>query len=298
MKTSRALLVAALAAGVLAAPTATADASPNACKPWKVRQLDTYAGLENLAFDGHGRMLLSETALSGTGKISTRTPSGRKGVWAAHVEGPGGISLRDGEVYFTTGNGPVSGITDAKDGTISTRNGVVARGLTMPNGLAATPDGGFIVSRDLGGYTGLTQVTKNGVQRRIARGLTSTNGGWWDTKRQRVLVSTSFDTTTRVAANDPDHPNRWKTVAVIPGYGPVNTADDLTSDADGNIYVALSVGMKVVRIDAKTRAQCVVATGIPLASSVRFGAGPGWDSKSLYATSLAGGLYKITPSAR
>ena len=56
--------------------------------------------------------------------------------------------------------------------------------------------------------------------------------------------------------------------------------------------------MKVVRIDAKTRAQCVIATGIPLASSVRFGAGPGWDSTSLYATSLAGGLYKITPSAR
>lgn len=247
-------------------------------------------------------MLLSQQTPDGTGgAIVTRSPSGRTGVLARDVDGPGGIASSGGHIYFTTGNSLVSGLVGRTDGTVVSvdpetgSSRVVARGLTQPNGLAVLPDGDLVVSRDAGEYTGLTLVRTNGTRARIAPGLTSTNGLWWDAVRQRLLVTTTFDAVTRIAAVDPARPERWRTVVALDGFGPLNAADDLTTDADGHVYAALNASANVVRIDAKNRARCVIADRLPLVSSVRFGAGPGWDSKSLYATSLLGGLYRLSP---
>ncbi|MEU5876474.1 hypothetical protein [Spirillospora sp. NPDC047279] len=58
--------------------------------------------------------------------------------------------------------------------------------------------------------------------------------------------------------------------------------------------MALNVAGRVVRLDPGTGDVCTVADGLPLVSSVRFGAGPGWDPKALYATNSLGGLTSLT----
>lgn len=299
--TVRALVVSAALVGAALAVPATASGAER-CDAWQKSTLATYSSLENIGFDGTGRMLLSEAPQLGPGAIVTRTPAGRTETLASPVAGPGGISVAGSTAYFTTVNSPVSGYAGLTDGTIeavdlntgATRT--VVRGLTQPNGLAVLPGGALAVSQTVGD-SGITLVGTDGRKRRIAAGLTSTNGLWWDTARERLLTATTMNETTVVAAIDPAAPQRWRTVATIPGAGVLNGADDLTADADGNIYVALSTGMKVLRIDAQSGRQCVVADGLPAVSSVRFGSGPGWDAASLYATTLLGGLYKLSPRA-
>ncbi|MFT3714462.1 MAG: SMP-30/gluconolactonase/LRE family protein [Gordonia sp. (in: high G+C Gram-positive bacteria)] len=283
----------ALVAGVAATVPAVGSAHAAPAGNWKVAKIATYGSLENLGFDGTGRMLLSADT------VDTRTPSGRKGVLVTGVTSPGGISVRDGKAYYAAGNAFASGALGLRDGSIGSvdlKTGAkrtVATGLTMPNGLTALPSGGFVVSRTLGATTGLTLVRENGTTKAIAKGLTSTNGVWWDATRKRVLTATSANAATTVAAVNPST-GAWRTLATVPGVSALNFADDLTTDADGNIYVALDVAGKVLRIDAATGRQHVIAQ-VPLVTSVRFGQGPGWDSASLYATSLTGGLYKLTP---
>ena len=94
---------------------------------------------------------------------------------------------------------------------------------------------------------------------------------------------------------DLDEPTAKPRTIRIPGLGPLNAGDDLVLGADGNLYVALNVAGSVVRVDPDTGAQCTVAKGLPFVSSVRFGAGPGWDPDSLYTTSFAGVVTRLTP---
>ena len=94
-------------------------------------------------------------------------------------------------------------------------------------------------------------------------------------------------------------PSPWSTLvglAALPGSGPLNAADDLTVGPDGIVYVAYNGGGKVVRVDPATGESCALASGLPLVSSVRFGAGPGWDPDALYATSFTGKIYKLERS--
>ena len=59
--------------------------------------------------------------------------------------------------------------------------------------------------------------------------------------------------------------------------------------------MTLNLAGKVVRVDPVSGATCLVAHGVPFASSLRFGRGPGWDSASLYVTSFTGTVTRLTP---
>ncbi len=287
--------------GGLIAATSPAVAD-SACVPWTTTVVASgYGTLENLDFDDRGGLLLSELSFTGPGAVRKLTASGQRSTAVPDVEGPGGIVVVGDTAFFNTGNSTASGLLDAADGTIELfdldtgKTRTVATGLTMPNGLALLPDGSLVVSRDLGAYTGLTRVDPvTGTSRPFAPSVSSTNGMFWDPVRGILWVATTFNATTEIVGVDADTGQRITTLT-IPGAGVLNVADDLTVGSDGNLYVALNVGGKIVRLDPDDGGSCVIAEGLPLTSAVEFGSGPGWDEKSLYATSFLGTVTKVSP---
>ena len=107
------------------------------------------------------------------------------------------------------------------------------------------------------------------------------------------MVSTTFNPATVIAAVDAR--GRVTRRVTVPGYGPLNSADDLTVGPDGVAYVTLNAAGRIVRVDLDSGRSCTIASGLITPSSVRFGAGPGWDSRSLYVTSFLGTLTRLTP---
>lgn len=292
----------ALAVGFLAggAP-ATAAPAPADCAPWRVDVVASGLGvLENLAFDGRGRLLASASTPAGGGSLLALMPEGRADAVVAEVPAPGGIVVDDGTAYFTTGNGTVSGLLGRTDGTLEavdldtgTRR-TVASGLTMPNGLVRLPDGDFLVSRNLGSPPGLTRVpVEGGAPETIRTDLGSVNGLAVDD--ETVYAATTFDPTTRIhALNAGDLSGPVRTLDPS-GPGPLETADDLDVGPDGALYVPLNVAGKILRVDPVTGTGCTVATGVPFVSAVAFGEGPGWDPDVLYTTGFDGAVHAVRP---
>lgn len=292
----------AAAALVASAPVALAPSSDAAaCPAWKkTTQAKGYGTLENLAFDGQGGLLLSETNATGTpGGIRRLSPTGVKTTVVPGVTSPGGLVVDGRTLFFTSGNGITSGAFNKADGAINEVDldsgavSTVATGLVMPNGMTRLPNGDLVVSRDLGKGS-MTRVTATGAKSPFAPAATSTNGMAVDAARGLFYVDSTFNARTEISVVDLASGAVVRRIT-IPGFGPLNSADDLTRGADGNLYVALNVAGKVVRVNPDTGAQCTIATGIPLVSSVRFGSGPGWDADSLYATSFTGTLTRLTP---
>lgn len=304
MRTPRLLLLLVTGAtGAFVLPcAATVSAAPQQCAPWSQEVVAGGFGvLENLGFDGRGNVLLSEQDLGGgPGAVRALGADGARTTLADAVDGPGGIVVAGGTAYFTTGNTASAAVGGQHTGTIDSvdlatgARATVARGLQMPNGLARLANGDFVVSKDIGAGS-MTRVRPDGTTTPFAPALTSTNGLAVDAPRDRLIVSTTFDPTTVIAAVDTTHPDTPITRTELPGFGPLNSADDLTVDADGTAYVALNVAGAVQQVDIDTGHSCRIAEGLPLVSSVRFGTGPGWDPNSLYATSFLGTLTKLTP---
>ncbi|MGW0323490.1 SMP-30/gluconolactonase/LRE family protein [Nocardia sp. NPDC003183] len=300
---SRALAAIAITATASTLPAAqTASAEPVSCAQWTRHTVAAgYGILENLGFDGRGNLLLAEQSATGSsGTLQRLGADGSRSVAVSDVEGPGSILTAGDTAYFTTGNSVTAALTDRADGTIQALHldsgtvQTVATGLTMPNGLAQLPNGDFVVSRDIGAGT-LTRVTSDNIATPYAPSLSSTNGLAFDPYRNRLIVSTTFNPTSVIAAvdyADPDSPPRQ---AVIPGVGPLNSADDLTVGPDGKAYVTLNVAGAVQQVDMDTGRTCAIADSLPLSSSVRFGSGPGWDPNALYVTSFLGTVTELTP---
>lgn len=298
--------VGATVAGHSAAPAVHAQSAeplPPMCGGWRADPVVAGMGpLENLAFDGRGGMLLSEQSAvdPAAGTVWTVRPDGSRTPLRERVPGPGGIVVRDGAAYVTTGNSAPSGLTGTPDGTIERidldtgRADTVARGLVMPNGLAPLSGGRWVVSRDLGSPTSMTVVGPDGDAAPFAPGITSTNGLAYDPASRALYVARTFDPVTTVERipvdGSPTPPASYR----FPGWGPANAADDLAVGSDGAVYVTHNVGARVVRIEPGTGATCVVADHLWLASSVRPGSGPGWDPHALYVTSLAGTVTALT----
>lgn len=128
-----------------------------------------------------------------------------------------------------------------------------------------------MTSRDFGSPTTLSAVAPGSQPTPFATSVTLTNGLAYDDARRTVYVTSTFNPTSTVSA------------------------DDLAVGPDGSVYVALNVRGTVVRLDPDSGTVCTIATGLPLASAVAFGSGPGWDAQSLYVTSFAGTVTRLTP---
>lgn len=294
-----ALAVAAWTAGVT--PVAAQPADPGAdCAPRQVHTVASGLGvLENLAFDGRGRLLVSETDLLGGGALRSITPDGTVDTAVADVASPGGIVVDDATAYFTTGNGFASGALGRADGTLDAldldtgERRTVATGLVMPNGLVRLPDGDFLVTRDIG-TTGLTEVPADGSAPTVVRtDLGSVNG--IAVHGDHVYVGTTFEAVNKIHVLDADDLAGPVRSIDLPGFGTVQVADDLAVGPDGAVYHALNVAGEILRVDPETGQTCTIATGVPLVSSVAFGEGPGWDPDTLYTTGFDGTVRAVLP---
>lgn len=308
----RRVLPAALLTVCALVPAAAAPASAAGCPSWEKEQVAAgYGTLENLGFDGTGGLLLSEGSLAGTpGGLRRLAADGTRTTLVEPVASPGGIVIGTGAdagtVFFTSGNGFASGILGLEDGAINAvdlvdgaaagPSRVVASGLIMPNGMVRLPDGDFVVSRDvLGSVATMTRVHADGTSERFAPKVTSTNGMAVDAERGLLYVASTFNLLSTVSVVKLADPDAKPRVLVIPGLGPLNAADDLTLGSDGYLYVTLNLAGKVVRVDPDSGSVCQVAKGLPFVSSVRFGAGAGWDPASLYVTTFLGKVVRIKP---
>ncbi len=275
-----------------------------ACSWHKERVASGLGTLENLSFDGTGGLLLSSGSPAGAGAILRLTPDGGTTTVVPEVAGPGGHVVEGRTLYFTTGNSLAEGflgLFGRAVGTISAvdldtgATRVVADRLVMPNGMIRLPDGSFLVSRDVGAPGRTTRVHPDGSREVFAPAVTSTNGMAYDASRDEVYIASTFNPRTTISVVDLADPAAAPRVITLHGLGPLNAADELTLGPDGYLYVALNLAGLVLRVDPVSGAACRVARGILLASSLRFGNGPGWDPASLYVTSFRGTVTKLTP---
>lgn len=298
--TAKLVLVASMLASVLL-PVSLADGSsrggaavtPQPCTPWSVRTLVSGQGwLESLAFDGRGGITLS--ALS-QGKILRLAQSRRLSTLLAPVYAPGGQLVRGRYLYLVTGDTvPVAptGTLDRLD-LRTGRRSTLARGLTMPNGLALLPNGDAVVTRDLGTGTGLTRIRARDPrhpQIEWAR-LDDTNGlavdpsGRWLYTDRTLSPDGEVD---RVLIADP------RVVQVVGRLGAGVSPDDLTVDKRGILFIAGFTSQRIYRLDPRTHSSCAIASGLTQPTAALFG-GRGWHANDLYVTDASGHLSELTP---
>ncbi|MBH0122780.1 hypothetical protein I0Q12_26125 [Rhodococcus sp. CX] len=285
--------------GMVAVPTATAE--PAACAPRTVTTVTSGLGvLENLAFDGRGGLLVSDGTLAGDGALRRVAPDGTVDTVVDDVTGPGGIVVDGATAYLNVGNTTAAGLADTPDGTIDAvdldtgERRTVATGLVMPNGLGVLPDGSFLTSRDLGAV-GLSHVPAGGGEGTVLRtDLGSVNG--IEVDGETVYTVTTFEGVNRLHVLDAGDLTGPVRSIDLPGPGLLQAPDDLTLGPDGALYIALNLAGAILRVDPETGETCRVAEGIPLVSSVAFGAGPGWDPNTIYTTGFDGTVRAARPA--
>jgi len=294
----RARLAAAVVTLALGLLVGSAPAAGAACRHWSARTLLSDRGwLENLAFDGRGGLFLS--ALERSAILRVR-PSGRASVLLDSVDSPGGLRVRNGSLFFNTGDDAISGSMGLADGTIgryrfdTRRRTTWASGLTMPNGLIFLPNGDAVVSRDIGTGTGMTRIRArdrrhpqiNWSPQADSNGMAVDPSGRW------LYTDETGSVDSRVVRIRIAHPRRIRTVARL---GRSKGLDDMTIDRRGRLFVAAFATGEVIRLNPATRASCVIGSKLGHPTSVRFGAGRGWSRRSLYLTSADGTLQKLSP---
>lgn len=287
----------------------TSASAAQECVAWTATPIASGLGtLENLSFDRRGAMLVSSSQTGGAGSVLRVTPSGEVTTLLDDVASPGGQVVRGRTLYLNVGNAAASGFLGRADGALlavdlrtalpgrAPRTRTIAAGLTMPNGLIRLPGGDFVVSRDLGDPAVMTRIGRDGSRRTVAPSVRSTNGMVLDRTGRYLFVVSTFTPTTTVSRVDLRRPAAAPRVFTIPGLGPLNAGDEITRRGD-DLYLTLNAAGRVVRLDPATGATCVIAEGLAFASSLRFGAGPGWRAGSLYVTSFTGAITRLDPPA-
>jgi hypothetical protein len=290
-----------LAAAIAAVPSASGAADP-ACTAWTQKTIKAGLGsLENLEFDGAGGMLLSATV---PGAIERLTPDGNLTTLVPNVNAPGGQRVIGRTLWFNTGDAAQSGLQGTADGTLERfdldthARTTFASGLTMPNGLAALPNGDFVVSRDLGTGTGITRIPLHdpGHPQANWAALDDQNGLAVDPTGTWLYADQTFTSDSAVYRIRIADPSDKSVVATLSDPAPKGL-DDMTIDANGVLYLAANGSGEVIRLDPATGAHCTIAGGLQNPSSLKFGRGPGWHSDRLYVVGFDGAVRELTPPA-
>jgi hypothetical protein len=292
--------VVAIAAQSASSPSASAG---EACQPWTVRTVVNGLGLplENLAFDGRGALLVSKTLFAGEGSVERITPGGGVSTLMS-VRGPGAISVRGSQVYFNTGHVSTDGTLGLKTGTIdiydldSGQRRTWARNLTMPDGGTILPNGDAVISTLIGPRRGLWLVRRDSPDSPQPYGpaMVGPNGMVVSNDHRSLYVVDTGGLAYQIVKIDLAHPSNPPGQIRIAAPAALNIADDITIDAAGMLYTVGEHGI-AYRIDPESGATCVIAIGVHLGSSLRFGAGPGWDPHSLYTTGFDGAVRQLVP---
>jgi sugar lactone lactonase YvrE len=272
------------------------------CVPWSVRTVASGLGvLENLEPDGTGALLISNN--SGN-EIDRLRPDGSVSTLIPNVPSPGGQRIHGGALYFNTGDSAQAGLLGTTDGTVQRYDlstGALSTwtsGLSMPNGLLFLPSGDAVVSRVSPGW-GITRIPaadpaqfqRNWVQTNDSNGLAIDPTGTW------LYFDETFQPGGLVMRARIANPSGVEQVASL-GQGLV--LDDMTIDRQGLLYLASNrpaPAGELIRVDPRSGAQCVIATGLGDPSAVKFGCGPGWPNDHLFVVGFQGSVYELSPPA-
>ncbi|MCW2545085.1 MAG: hypothetical protein JWM40_2637 [Frankiales bacterium] len=293
------LLVSAalVAATIPFATTSSAAVSP--CQAWAVTDLVTGLGvLENLL------PTRNEIFFSGGG-VQRFTRGAAPTLFAA-ASSPGALRIKDGALWFVTGDGLQSGAFGRADGTLqrldlrTKKQTTFATGLTMPNGFTFLPDGSAVTSRDLSvlNPTGITRITTKGVVQPSWSNQNDGNGMAVDPTGRYLYSDETFTPASNIYRTEIAHPERRTVLTSLGGVKvPPKGLDDLTLSSSGALYVAANSAGQVIRVDPRTGGSCIIASGLTTISSVRQGAGGAFPRNHLYATTFTGRIAEITPPA-
>ncbi len=305
-----ALAVALLAAAAPSAPAGATTDSPGlgACTT-VTAQASLFATVkppligwtENLGFDGHGGMWVSENLLN---RVVRFNAGGRPGpsfplsAPGAVLPGPGGF------MYAGYGNSDIAALEHNGQAGVVRFDPLASHptpttyvsGLTMVNGAAFDANGDLYTADTLGG-TAISRFLPGGVPDpsfRTAGDIQSPNGLY--IAGDDLYVTSTLDPKSGLVRIPLDDPTDHVTLAQLTYVGNPflpKFLDDLTVGPDGAIYVASAVG-DLFRVDPVTGAACVVWSGVPI-TSARFASGfpPFSPGRDLFLTSETGEILHL-----
>jgi sugar lactone lactonase YvrE len=256
--------------------------------------------LENLEPDGRDGLFVSAST---QGAVLRLTRSAAPKVAVAGVTSPGGLRVRGGSLWFTTGDAAQAGALGTANGTLDRldlrtgRRTTFARGLTMPNGLVFLPDGSALTSRDVAvlGPTGITRVSPRGAVQPGWSDQADSNGMAVDPTGRWLYSDETFTLASNVYRTEIAHPERRQVVASLFGLGAPKGLDDLTLASSGVLYLAANGSGEVIRLDPRTKRSCVVVSGLRNTSAVKQGRGRAFPASRLYATGFDGRVLELVP---
>lgn len=280
------------------------------CGPAGVTAFASGQGVvENLLFDGAGSLFVTRD-----GALWRYGPDGAGSLYAGSIGG-GLARGPDGALYAGTLNNAAqalartgaSGVAriDLDDGNVETH----AAGFDMANGLAFDAGGNLYVSNDF--QRAIVRIAPDRSWTMWATSVYSPNGMVVDDAAGVLYAALTFDQRSPIVAISLADPSQVAVVAelslgaltlepglAIPGGldAPlvVKGLDDMTRGSDGALYVAANAAGELLRVDPATGAACVVASGMPNASSVRFARGFGaWDGQA-FVTAFDGHIWAIS----
>lgn len=284
---SRAALIGAAIAAGTATAAVPAHAAPAECSGWQVETVaQGLEQLENLEPDGEGGFYLS-----GDSKIYQVDTVGNVRTVLDGLAAPGGLQLEGAILSFLT----------RQDGMLWQLD-TATRQLESPtpfagNGLLRLSDGDLLttwVGTEGGPSKGLSRYLRESAVVAPNWSMVPRSEGLALSPDHRAVYTDDLFTG-QIIRVPLDSPDDWSVVATLPGALP--GADDLTAAQDGTLYVAAHIEGAIHRVDPRTGATCVIASGLSSGwagpSSVRIG--PNADGWALYVTAFDGTLRRVVP---
>lgn len=200
---------------------------------------DGFSGPENLAFDGKDALYMTDT--NDLWKIA---PDGNKTSLYKRDETKDGKSLcgvcigPDGKVFFSASNRILA--YNSADGKVTE----YATGFKLANGITIDDLGELLVA-DMGAKTLYIVPVGAKTPTVLSRDVGMINGVKWTREDKTIYYTTSFPAKLNYIKFD----SSFKIIGQneIASFGTA-FADDFTMDTDGNFYVALWKGGKVVKV--------------------------------------------------
>jgi sugar lactone lactonase YvrE len=168
----------------------------------------------------------------------------------------------------------------------------------IPNAIAVEPSGGLFVTELATSQVLHIAPDRSVVSVASGADAASSGGAAYDAGRH-LLYYTSGATIRRVQVDDAGHPIGAPAIfATLPG----TRLDGIVLDTCGNAYVVDSdpamARFALWRVRGDTAAARRLATFDDWVSGAQFGAGPGWDDRRVYVSSITGKVFRVRAGGR